>query len=262
MEKSNSHYEDRVLSESSNFIVYTDKIDEESESFLETAKSYPIDFGTLKPMAVNIKNFGLPKIEPVNKNIDKNKLSIIANQYINFAIIEGILKQISATKEMTNKTKILESVINFINQYLKNSNYFYINSIQQYLRMVDESKKLYATMYKNELLAINSKQDINSLKIPFIDYSSIEIFIEQLKKVLHNNYYISLIFINDAQISEYSQQEVNNLISRSGKHTSIKLLTSDEDWNVYYDGTGEYIQDMFDFETLNLQEKKHKELIR
>ena len=47
-----------------------------------------------------------------------------------------------------------------------------------------------------------------------------------------------------------------------GKHTSIKLLTPEEDWNVYNDGTGEYIQDIFDFETLNLKKSKYKELIK
>ena len=230
MENGNSHYEDRVISESSNYIVYTDKIDEESKNLLETAKSYPIDFGTLKPMAVNIKDFGLPKIKPVNKNINKVKLSTIVEQYCNFAIVEGILKQISANKEMTNKTTILESVVNFINMNFKKSRDFYINSIQQFLRMVDESKEFYANMYKNELLAINPKQNFKLLKscleLPDIDYSDIVVFIEQLKKVLHNNHYLSLIFINDSQISEYSQLVVNSLISRGGKHTSIKLLTS------------------------------------
>ena len=116
------------------------------EELLKTiAGKYPFVLGSDTSSVIYIDDIGLPKIEGKNENVDKNKINMIAMQYLEFTIIEAILNKIICVADIP--AEFVKRIIQFFSYFSKNKH----SNIAELVESIKSGKEFWSSFYDSYL---------------------------------------------------------------------------------------------------------------
>ena len=238
--------------------------DENRESFLNSIKEdYKISPDNDGPIAIVVEDFGLPKTKIQNINVNDKRTAIMAKEYLSLVIVEEIMKQILESYTGDNRESVVWGTIRWLNRVDKNPRKPYTTTEEELFNMFKEGKDFYNELYTSYLKGLPYDKTIDDIYLPFIAFEYFtDAFVRRIDKP-----YIS-IFINNKSNKEFAMESyraVNSLISNTGNLTAtIKVVTDSEKWPTSCDLNMEYIQNVHDYDYIELDDsyEKHIEKIR
>lgn len=256
MEKRIEEYMKKTIMEQSRHQFIYSYIDENRESFIEKlVKSYPVTIDEDVPMAIYIKDYGLPALEG-ESHFNQAQLQTISEEFLKFNIVITILKKSLLNIERDTLNKKMEEFLNSINRYEVQPGFDKIKNIEELIKVLELSKSFYQEAYKSSYIK-EQNLTFDNISIPFLHLPK---FIREIKESLSNNSYFGIIINNNQKIHHTGTQVINTLINgRINADVSMKIFTESNDWPTYIDERGQFIEKSHDYgiEELDDNYKKH-----
>jgi len=213
-------------------------------SFLKSmASDYPVKTDADNPMALYLDNFGLPAIDCENHTLTPEQLSIIGQEHFNFIVAQKLLK---ATKD--RRIDNLEDRLSRLMKLLNGKN----TSINKTIERMEKTIKFYLDYYVKSFEGKVDDLSLSTLEIPFLD---LERFVVNFKSAIGNSSYLAIVLDNKQPMAHISTKAVNTFVgSRINSDISMKIATDPNDWLTYFDTRGQFIQDVHDYSTIEVDD--------
>lgn len=250
----NEYIKKEIMNQSRHQLIYGYNGNNRIEFLKSLEKEYPITFNKNQPMAIYVNDFWLPKSTTKTNDLDNIRLSLASKEYLNFSIIKDIIRRIKESSNITESNYTIENIIDIINKFVINDKLNEIDNLEDFLLLLNESKKYYKDYYQNILEEKSTLPPYEVLKIPFIE---IKFIIERLKQIINNNSYFGIILDKQQDISLQTTKSINSLIgSRINKDISIKLVLEPDKWDSYLCSNGQLIEYIHDYGDVELDDSK------
>lgn len=245
-----------IMEQSRHLWIYGEN-GEKRASFLRTLETlYPIKANENVPMAIYMDSFVLPRVEEKVSRYDKDLLNIVARNHTEFAFAENILRRIVASKNLEFQW---DEFLNKMNRLFLNRAFENIKSPEELLQALKEARKFYEHYYV-ALLRDDKKENINTLKIQFLEVSG---FVHYVKKYLHNDAYFGFIIDHQAPFPLETTKAINlYAASRCNSDISMKVALESEKWETYYDMSGRLVEAVHDYGIIELDDSLKKYMKR
>ena len=242
--------EQEIMGQNRHQFIYGQATDERT-SFLEGLEyAYPIIDHNYRPMAIYMMDYSLPNVDRDIESVTRMKLILISEKFLNLSIVYNISNRIAFNRSLNFNTYAFNS--SSYSNLISNTEINNITNFLQFSQKIKNIMDLYSCFYKGIL---NDSFNVNTpIDLPFID--AVE-FVSDIKDLLGNKAYFSLIFDNKEDISEISTIAINNFIDkRINKDISIKVATEPGKWKTVYDLDGNMIEDIHDYGEVELDNNK------
>jgi hypothetical protein len=223
----------------------------------KTNELYPITIGN-NPCTFYVKLDGLPKISSTEFNLDKNAISIVCDEYSKFSIASELIYSVVKNNDLEKIKSVEDTLLNYVNRIISKDSS--VNSIQELLQLLRETKKIYFETYcnylqKGTLINPSDKTSFSFIELPeFVNYT---------KQMLGKEEHISLVLDNNQKVCLESYKSINNLVSsRINKDISVNILTEPDSWGSYYDQGGQLIEATHDYENVEYDDSSKEYLIK
>ena len=247
--KNEEYLIEEIMGQSRHLFVYGYD-NEQRKQFLEKMTAlYPVVFDRDFPMAIYVSEIGLPNISICNDKVDNIKISIISRQFLFFSILHDILLKALLTNDKEVLNDRIKELIDVLNKYSVNLNHSPIKDLEDLIETLTQSKEFYKKYYI-DYLEKGIEGSLNDITLPFIEF---EMFIRLLKSLIKNNSYFGIIIDKQNDIAISSCQAINSLVGgRINGDISMKIVTSPDDWRVFRDFNGSFIESIHDYGTVEL----------
>lgn len=243
-----------IIYESRHHFIYCEN-NKQRELFLKELELDKESVNLLEPIVVYLDNFGLPKIDLIDRNKNSNKFDIICREYLFLSIIYKILTNLSIYIVGDKAEKLL----NFINKLYKNAGFDDINSIDELIKEFEKSLYFYSEYYQNIALDLVPDKTINDIRIPFIELES---FISYFKRIMNISTNFVILVDKKEELSDSSIKVVNLLIgSRINKDIAVKVFVSPGEWNNFITLNDQFVEYVHDYGIVEL-DNSYKAYIR
>ena len=143
-----------------------------------------------------------------------------------------------------------------LNKYNVNSGYKEIESLDELILTLYETKEFYKSYYLDYVTTGKEEMSINDIAMPFLNF---EFFVSQYKKVLNNKSYFGIIIDKHNDILLESTKNVNSLVgSRINSDISMKIVVEPGQWDSYFSSNGQYIEAVHDYGVVELDDSQSK----
>lgn len=204
-----------------------------------------VDFN--RPIVIYLEYIGLPKID-VNKELDTNKLFLMAENYLTFNMIYSLIKQVDENNLELNER--FKDIFKYINLF-KGKKDSDVKSIKELKLLIEEAINYYYDYYIN-YVKYGIEKDIKDMPIIFAD---IKMFVDLFKKAINNNGHITFLFDKKEDISIFSTKVINNLLgSRINKDISIKIACEPDKWESLTTINGQLVEYIHDYGTMKFDD--------
>lgn len=228
---------------------------EKRKSFLqELDREFPIKVDCNLPMAIYLNEFGLPKVSMYDGQLDENRIDILSREYLSFAIASAILLKSKDDVDVDLLNSKIVKLLNIVNKHSINPGYSEISSLDDLIKVLEQSKEFYKTYYVDYMQNGKSDKSIDDIPLPFLQLES---FISQYKEVLNNESYFGIIVDKGHDISLSSTKAVNFLVgARINSDISMKVVVEPDKWDSYIDANGQYVQAVHDYGIVELDDSQ------
>ena len=141
-------FESEIIDQDRHLFIYGYN-NEARKSLIDTIEEdYPVVFDENKPMAVNVKDYGIPIMPINNKGIDYDRLRIIGREYFDFSVADALIGR--AREQYDDKTlnERFQRIDNMINRTTFHVSSKEIKDLRDLLDAIAESKDFYKGNYK------------------------------------------------------------------------------------------------------------------
>ncbi len=220
----------------------------ERTKFLKNiANLHGIKIDSKEPIVIYLENIGLSKMN-VSKDLDTNKLAIIAENYLTLMMINSLIMQIDDNNPLIDKR--FKEIFDYINmsKIKRDSD---IKSMGDLKRFIEYSLNYFYDYYLN-YLEYGIEKDIQDMPVIFIN---IERFVELFKKAINNPNHITFLFDKKDDIAIFSTKAINDLLgSRINKDISIKIVCEPEKWETFLTNNKQFVEATHDYGTMELDD--------
>lgn len=254
--KNEEHLKKEIMEQSGHLFIYGCN-DEHRSEFLKSLESdYPILHDSNRPVAVYLDSIGMPKIDANLKNKDSYLISASCREYLSFLVAARILERTMKYDDRVLNDRLSELIRQMNDE--KNMGYADIKSAQELLREIKASRDFYYKSYINYVKGLIDSISIDGLALPFLE---LEMFVRDYKEAMNIDSYFGVIFDKKSPIALSSTYAINNLIgSRINGDISVKVATTPNDWDVYTDANGEFIQETHDYSRVELDDSYNEHM--
>lgn len=248
--KNEEYLKYEIMGQSRHQFIYGYDNEKRKSFFHKLDGEYPIKIDCNSPMAICLNEFGLPKVPLMNDELDNNKIDILAREYLSFAIAHAILQKSKKTVDIDLLNSKLIRLFNLLNKYSVNPGQKEINSLDELISILNESKEFYMSYYLNYVKTGKEDKSIDNIVMPFLQ---LEFFVSQYKKALDNGSYFAIVIDKCDDISLASTRAVNFLVgSRINSDISMKIVVEPEKWDSYIDTNGQCVEAIHDYGIIEL----------
>ena len=258
--KNEDYLKQEIMNQSRHLFIYGYNSVQRKQFLKSMSQEYPIILDQTSPMAIYLDEYGLPKIQPSNGELNKNKIDLISSEFLYFSIIENILLKLKENNDLDILNERIKKLIETLNIYSMNRDFSQITDLDDLIRILTQSKEFYKKCYIEYYGNGQETLSINDIPLPFIQF---DIFVKQLKEALKNDSYFAIIIDKQRDISITSIYSINSLIGgRINKDVSMKIVTEPDKWDSYRDSNGQLIECVHDYGTIELDDSLSKHLQR
>lgn len=260
----NEYTRRRVMEEERHQFIYGYNTEERHRFLKGLESAYPILTDSTEPAAIYMKDFSLPLSKPTNKTINSENSRLIASKFLDFSISENIIRRILEQEKLNTSMSKINDLLERINRLYGNRKHQQSRSLEELKSILAESRKMYSNYYAEYLQGNQSYLDTDSLTIPFINAIDVA---AKTKQTLSIDSYYGLIFEQDERMPLVSYQAINGFVTRRcNGDLSIKVATTPDAWQTFYDLNGTLAEKIHDYGTVELDDcvkqytKKMKEI--
>ena len=243
--KYNQVLEDIIMRPTHKFVYGS--LEERSEYFKNLAAIYCFDSKEKAPVGVYIDDEGLETCK--NKDCDKNKIEFFNSRYFEINTMYHILDKLIKELPKDILKKIVKDVLRPFNYTVKNT----FSSLEELRDELLKVKKIYLKEYKHYIETGKLNDFIDELRVFMI---LIDLTLDNLKRVIPNLSYMSLLIKKEHDYSSIYTQVINFYIgARSNGTLNINIGCSNpSEWPTLIDLNGNCIQYIHDYDAVNMND--------
>ncbi len=247
----NEYDKKTIMEQSKHLFVYANNTEERTNYIEEMIKEYPIKINNITPMAIYLKEYGLPHVVIQNKSCKQEIILILAREYFELTLLYSIFQTI---KENINIENInIEKIIKLFNTLYNNKDE--LTSLDEIIKALNNSRNAYYDTYIDYMESGVLSFDPVYLQVPWV--CEIEMFSEYIKRILNNDSYFAIVINHTRPLNTISYQVINSYVgSRINQNISMKIITTIDGWNNYYDLNGNFVENIHDYGTIDLDGKQ------
>lgn len=216
-----------------------------------------IDFDS--PMSIYVEDFGLPRIEFDSTLLDSDRIDIISREYLSFSIVHALLSKSIRDIDVCLLDSRIKKLLDILNKYSINPECSNITSVEDLIKIVEESKEFHKMYYVDYIKNGNVDRTPDELVLPFLHLES---FVSQYKKTLNNTSHLGIIIDKSHDIALSSIKAVNSLVgARINKDISMKIVVEASMWDTYIALNGQYVEAVHDYGIIEL-DNSHGEYVK
>ena len=252
--KNEEYLINEIMRQNRHQFIYSYNDDKRKYFLQQLVHSYPVKIDCNLPMCIYINEVGLPKVSMTDNKLDNNKISILSREYLSFSIAHAILKKSKDSVDMDLLNTRLIKLLDLLNKYNVNSGYKKIESLDELILTLAETKEFYKSYYLDYVRTGKEDMSINDIAMPFLQ---LEFFVSQYKRVLNNKSYFGIIIDKSEDISLASTKNVNFLVgSRINSDISMKIVVEPGKWDSYVDSNDQYVEAVHDYGIIELDDSQ------
>lgn len=245
-----------IMDQSRHLFVYGYNNDSRKEIVDSLEKDYPVVFDSNKPMAVNIKDLGIPDYKINYDGVDYNKLILIGKEYFDFTVFDSIIKRTREAYDDDFINQRLKNVYEMLNRSSLNPDPIVIEDIKSLLSVIEEAKDFYHGTYKEYVETGRDYKPIDVITLPFVD---LDFLIKRYKSEMNNNSYFGFIIDKQNPIARTSMMAINLYTgARINDNISMKIFTDPNDWDCYKTSDGGFVEAVHDYGEVELDDSVKK----
>lgn len=206
----------------------------------------PIELNSNNPFAVKLSSMGLKNIQKSVDNLDKDKLSILSDEYLKLGIASDLLGTLNRHDYLSK----LDS--NKIVAIMKSMSVEKISSLEELQDMLQKSRDEYKSIYEEYVKSGICANPYEKVLIPMI---LLDEFMHYFKEIIGNNSYCELLIDHEEGISLHSYKAINNLLgNRITGDLTLNIFCEPDDWRTFYDQSSMLIENIHDYTTVEYDE--------
>ena len=249
------NYSNEIIGQSRHQFIYGENGEERQSILRGLANDNPIVCDQNEPGAIYLENDYLSGGESVY-HIDSYKKLAISREHFNFAVAGKLLEEALSTDLNARSDEFLSRI-----NRLFVDNEQSIDDLDSLVRVLYQTRNFYRDGYKT-YLETGVFPSLEELPIKFMELDS---FMHYYKKLLNNKSYFSVVVDQQKPISSLSKRAINDVVGkRINADISMKVACQPDEWETYYDLSGQFVQCVHDYgvveldDSLNQYVKKRK----
>lgn len=254
----NKIMENQIMSHKFHEFLYGYNTEERTNFLRAMEEHYPIIYGKNAPMGIYLEPYGISVCERGKEPVDREKslmLGIASREYLKNLIAYNIVSHIE--NNSTVMGQIENEMLDFLNSYQFNRKEK-VSSVQNYLKELRETLSICQETYSSILLNGTAHPQMYDFPSDFLDIGQ---FGEKIKKILNNNDQFNIIVNHHNTITLESAKAIMSIVnSRCAGTICMKVATDLEKWPTYRDLTGCFVENIHDYNIVELDDSYQKNL--
>lgn len=249
------NFSDEIIGQSRHQFIYGENGERREGILKGIVNDNPIVCDVNEPGSIYLDNNYLVGGESVYQLDSYRKLAIAREQF-SFAVCGKLLEE-ALSLDINARSDEFLSRMNRL--FVDNGQS--IDDLDSLVRVLYQARDFYRDGYKT-YLETGVFPSLEGLPIRFMELDS---FMHYYKKLLNNKSYFSVIVDQQKPISSLSKRAINDVVGkRINADISMKVACQPDEWETYYDLSGQFVQSVHDYgvveldDSLNQYVKKRK----
>ena len=239
------NFSDEIIGQSRHQFIYGENGERRKDILTGIVNDNPIVCDVNEPGSILLDNDYLVGGESVY-NLDSYKKLAISREHLNFAVCGKLLDEALSLDINARSDEFLSRM----NQIFVDNGQS-IDDLDSLVRVLYQARDFYKDGYRI-YLETGKFPSIEDLPIRFMDLNS---FMHYYKKLLNNRSYFSVIVDQQSPISSLSKRAINDVVGkRINKDISMKVACQPDEWETYYDLSGQFVQAVHDYGIVELDD--------